>query len=278
MLDMNPPVETRNPAVAGRFYPGDAATLDRDVHGFLAKSAGPKVAARMVMVPHAGYVYSGAIAGETYARVSPPSRAIVLCPNHTGLGVRFSVSPAAKWRLPGGDFAVDAPLRDLLVQRAGLELDAAAHAREHAVEVQLPFLRVLSPESSFVAVCLSRLSLEECRRVGEGIAEAVRASTRNEHEVLLIASTDMSHYVSEDEARAQDMLALDRVKALDPEGLHRTVREHEISMCGYVPTTVALFAARALGAGRVEMVRYGNSGETSGDPTSVVGYAGAFVV
>jgi AmmeMemoRadiSam system protein B len=232
----------------------------------------------MVMVPHAGYRYSGAIAGQTYGAVQPRARAVVLCPNHTGLGQRRAISPARAWQLPGGDVRCDDELRALLVEHAGLVPDDAAHVREHAIEVQLPFLRAMAPAGTFVAVCLAGLSLDECLRLGQSIAVAVRAASAPDgEEILLVASTDMSHYVPAEVARAQDALALDRVQALDPEGLYETVQRRHISMCGYIPATVAVAAARALGATSAEIVRYGNSGETSGDLASVVGYAGAWV-
>jgi hypothetical protein len=229
------------------------------------------------MVPHAGYIYSGAIAGETYARVVPRRRAIVLCPNHTGLGSARSISPATAWLLPGGEMRTDLELSALLEEHASLDAEPLAHLREHAAEVQLPFVRKWSPGASFVAICLARLTLDECKRVAKGIAVAMRAASAEE-DVLLVASTDMSHYVPADVASRQDAYALDCVQRLDAEGLFRTVRDRDISMCGYVPTTVALFAAHELGARRAELVRYGNSGETSGDLESVVGYAGALVI
>ncbi len=279
MLERSLAQEIRDPAVAGRFYPAEAGALERDVRRFLAASEpAAEVSAQMVMAPHAGYQYSGAIAGSTYGRVKAFSRAIVLGPNHTGLGARRSVTTAASWALPGGGIIVDVELRDRLIELAALEADRMAHLREHAVEVQLPFLRAKSPGASFVAVCLAGLSFSECRRLGEGIAAAVRAASPDApKDVLLVASTDMSHYVPADVARRLDALAIERVVALDPEALYRVVRDRDISMCGYVPTAVALVAALALGATRAELVSYGNSGETSGDTDRVVGYAGAAV-
>jgi len=271
--------EIRQPAVAGRFYPGDPAALARDVRRFLGPaSAAGEERVQAVLVPHAGYLYSGAIAGQTYARIQVPPRAVVLCPNHTGQGARRSVTAADAWQLPGGAMSVDGELRGELIRCAGLELDHRAHLREHAIEVQLPFLRAKAPGVSFVGVCLAGLSLTECRDLGEGLAAAVRAvSPEDPSGVLLVASSDMSHYVPARVAARLDALALERVVALDPEGLYSTVLEHGISMCGYIPATVALVAARALGATTAREIRYGNSGETSGDMDSVVGYAGVIV-
>ncbi len=267
--------ELREPAVAGRFYPGQAAALQREVAALLgpAEEVEPRPALALVG-PHAGYVYSGAIAGQTWARVVVPRRVVLMCPNHTGRGVLRSLWPGGGWRVPTGVVPVDEALGEAIEQHCGAEPDRAAHLHEHSLEVHLPFALARQPELRIAALCLAGLSLDECREVGEGLAEVVRTS---EEPVLLVASTDMSHYVTADEAATLDGMALARVQALDPEGLYQTVRSHRISMCGVLPTTVALFAARALGASLAELVRYGNSGERSGDYTQVVGYAGVLV-
>lgn len=263
----------REPAVAGRFYPASRERMEAELSGFLAgtEQREPAIA---VVAPHAGWMYSGAIAGAAYATVAVPPRVIVLCPNHTGRGVRRSLWSTGAWRIPGGDVPVDAELASSLRDAARLQEDELAHLSEHAIEVQLPFLRALQPKLSIVPVTLAGLSLDECRQIGEGLATAVRGAASD---VLLVASTDMSHYISAADAERLDKLALERVQALDPEGLYDVVRKHEISMCGYIPTTVVLTAANALGAKRASLVRYGNSGETSGDFSHVVGYAGLVV-
>jgi MEMO1 family protein len=267
------PASLRAPAVAGRFYPGEPGALRRAV----AELLGPAVTAapaRAIMGPHAGYVYSGAIAGETWARVEVPRRVVLMCPNHTGRGVPISLWPGGGWRLPTGVVPVDEALGEAILAHCGATLDRAAHLHEHALEVHLPFALARQPALRIAALCLAGLSLPECRAVGEGLAEVVRHS---DEPVLLVASTDMSHYIAADEAAVLDGLALARIEALDPEGLYHTVRSHHISMCGVRPTTVALFAARSLGATRAELVRYGHSGERSGDDARVVGYAGVVV-
>lgn len=273
-------LDIREPAVAGRFYPGDPAVLERDVRRFLTPPEGKALDAPAISVlsPHAGYVYSGSIAGATFARVRVPRRAIVLCPNHTGRGSRRSVSSSGAWRLPFGLVAVDPGLRDLVVRHAGLELDRRAHELEHAVEVQLPFLYEKNPSVKIVAICLGGLDFAECETIGVGLARAIReASSADGGGVLIVASSDMSHYVSEEVAAELDALAIGRVCDLDPRGLYGVVRDRDISMCGYLPATCALVASRELGATRAELVRYGNSGEVSGDRDQVVGYAGIVV-
>jgi AmmeMemoRadiSam system protein B len=261
----------REPAVAGRFYPGDAARLARDVTEMLGPPA-PAAPAVGVLAPHAGYMYSGGVAGATYARVDVPQRAVVLCPNHTGFGARVSLWPDGAWKTPLGPVPVDPDLTAALRSSRMVQEDRAAHRHEHALEVQLPFLRTRRPDVSIAALCLGPLSVQEALELGDAVAEAVRA-----HPALIVASSDMSHYVSADEAREKDHRALDRVLALDARGLHDTVRREDISMCGVVATTVMLAAARKLGARAAELVRYANSGDVTGDRDNVVGYAGAIV-
>jgi len=229
---------------------------------------------RAVVAPHAGYVYSGRIAGEVYSKIRVPDLCVVLCPNHTGAGVQRSLDRDETWRTPLGDVPVDAALADALLGRAGLARDIRAHAREHALEVHLPFIQARNPGARIVPICLGRVPPDGCVEIGEVLAEVV---SRAGEDVLLVASTDMSHYIPARDAAVLDRMALDRVEALDAIGLYRTVAEHDISMCGVIPTTTVLAAARALGATAAELVRYGHSGETSGDLEHVVGYAGLVI-
>jgi MEMO1 family protein len=268
-------METRAPAVAGRFYPADPELLEREIQAHLQRPPGVQAPrpALAVMVPHAGYVYSGAIAGQTFAAVLPAKRALVMAPNHTGRGARRALYPGASFLLPGGALQVDRELNLALREVAEVSEDEAAHRLEHAVEVELPFLRARHADVRVSALCLSGLSLRECAKLGAEVASAVSRAPGT----LLVASSDMSHYIPAGEARRLDDLALQRILALDPEGLYETVTRHDISMCGFIPTTVMLFAARAAGAKRAQLVRYGNSAERSGDETSVVGYAGVIV-
>jgi AmmeMemoRadiSam system protein B len=267
----------REPAVAGRFYRGDPGALALEVKTLLGapdgRAAAGKVRAVGVVAPHAGYVYSGAIAGAVYGRLELPGRAIVLGPNHTGLGSPAALWPAGGgWRTPLGTVPVSAALTGALAAHPLVALDRAAHLREHSLEVQLPFLQAARPDLELAALCLAHLPVAACRELGRAVAAAAR-----DHGALLIASSDMSHYIPAAEAREKDRLAIDRILALDPEGLHRTVEREAITMCGVIPTTVMLFAARELGATRAELVRYGSSGDVTGDDREVVGYAGLII-
>ncbi|MCS6799650.1 MAG: AmmeMemoRadiSam system protein B [Myxococcota bacterium] len=263
----------RAAAVAGRFYPAEPDRLEAVVRSLLATDREPE-RALAVVVPHAGYVYSGAIAGETFARVHVPPVAVVLGPNHTGLGARAAVVCRGQFAIPGAALAIQEEYACALRDAAGLEEDALAHAREHSLEVQLPLLRGRNPDVSIVPICLSWHDAHACVRMGEALARALSA---HRDRVLLVASTDMNHYLPDDVTRERDARALEPLLRLDAEGLHATVEREGISMCGVIPTTVVLAAARALGARRAELVRYGTSGDAFGERDRVVGYAGVVI-
>jgi AmmeMemoRadiSam system protein B len=261
----------RMPAVAGQFYPGTASGLSRTLLE-LTREEKERLPAIGVVSPHAGYVYSGAVAGELFSSIQVPGRAVIFCPNHTGIGEDAAIMSRGAWRMPWGDVTIDEELAARLETACPLlREDASAHSREHAIEVQLPFLHRFRPDVRIVPVALGRLSLEECRELGENVADAIEGDSERP---LLVASSDMSHYVPDAVARKKDRMAIDRMLALDPEGLYRIVRTERISMCGVMPATVVLFAARRLGATSARLIRYATSGDVSRDFDQVVGYAG----
>ncbi len=265
----------RQPAVAGRFYPDNMQDLEREVAGFLSGEHNPEKAVGAVM-PHAGYVYSGSVAGQTAAEMKIPGEVIVLGPNHTGLGPAVSVFPGGHWRMPFGDISVNQSLVRQITAESELPVpDETAHAREHSLEVILPFLYyAASKDLSFVPITLSVLSRDECRILGEVLSRVI--SSRDE-EILLVSSSDMTHYESHDSAKAKDSDAISRILDLDPDGLIEVVNRQRITMCGIIPTAVMLYAAIAQGATKARLVRYTTSGEVSGDYDQVVGYAGIIV-
>jgi hypothetical protein len=261
----------RPPAVSGSFYP----SRPDELRALLAEMTAPAGAAReaiAVLVPHAGYIYSGAVAGRVYASVRLPRRYVILCPNHTGWGTPLSINLGGSWRTPLGEVPVDAELAADLAGRCGLlRDDARAHAREHSLEVQLPFLQHLAGEFRFVPVCVGTHDLPALLEFGEAIAGAVRNCP---DPVLVVISSDMTHYEPAEVARQKDRRAIERIEALDASGLHERVHGEGISMCGIAPAVAGIAAARGLGARRAELVRYANSGDVSGDFDRVVGYAG----
>ena len=270
-----PPQLNREPAVAGRFFPGNSEELEQTVAGYLISETEPQSAIGAVM-PHAGYIYSGPIAGQTAASLIIPRTVIILGPNHTGMGPAVSVFPGGSWRMPFGDVAVNSALVEQILQRCELaHPDQLAHLREHSIEVQLPFLRYArGTELDFVPITVSRLGKDECRMIGKAIADVIND---REDEILLVASSDMTHYETHASAKAKDSEAISKILDLDPDGLMDVVASRDISMCGIFPTAIMLHAAMALGATSARLVRYGTSGEVSGDYEKVVGYAGIIV-
>jgi MEMO1 family protein len=268
----------RSPAVAGRFYPASAPELTKQVADFLHAVEGraPRRACA-VMAPHAGYVYSGGVAGRVFAAVEVPRRVVLLGPNHTGRGPRISVMASGAWQLPGARVSIDEELAAAILAASPLaQADHEAHQYEHSLEVEVPFLVARQPALRIVPVVLSALSADEAVGFGEALYRAVsqvRAAHAGE-DVLVVASSDMSHYLPDETARRVDQTALAPLLAFDPEGLYRTVIDHDISMCGFIPATAMLAYARQAGAGRPELVAYATSADAFGDKSRVVGYAG----
>ena len=263
----------RAPAVAGSFYPDDPEELEEVVARCLPTPL-PEHPETVIalMAPHAGFIYSGRVAGATFGSVAVPARVILIGPNHTGLGAALSLWDHGKWETPGGVTEVDEDFCACLRRHCPrLSSDRAAHLREHSLEVQIPFLRARRERFRIAPIVVGTSRLEDLRALGLGMARAIRESPGG---ALIVVSSDMTHYEPADVAAAKDRLALDRMERLDPDGLHRVVREMNISMCGYAPAVAALFAARDLGAVSGRLILYSHSGETSGDNESVVGYAG----
>jgi len=265
----------RKPAVAGRFYPATAKDLLSELHKFV-HPADKRTKAIGVMVPHAGYMYSGHVAGAVYSEVAMPQRNIVLCPNHTGRGVPLSIMRSGEWETPLGNMRIDEELCVALMDAdPNLENDTAAQQFEHSLEVQLPFMRhVGGGDVTFVPITIGTGSWTQLSDLGRAIAAIVEKVVPD---ALIIASSDMNHYESDAITRVKDGKAIDRILDLDPRGLYDVVDEEDISMCGYGPATAMLIAARMLGASKSDLVKYATSADVSGDFDRVVGYAGMMV-
>jgi MEMO1 family protein len=269
-------MKIRPPAVAGTFYEARPEKLESDVRAYLgaAGAQAPRPAFGAV-VPHAGYVYSGPVAGAVYARLKIPRAVIILCPNHTGRGAPAALETSEAWRTPLGEVPVSRRLgQRLLALAPSLEEDATAHVREHSLEVQLPFLQVLRADMEFVPICIGAHDLELCREIGQALA---RLRKEEEETPLLLASSDMNHYESRAIGQRKDGRALACIEALDPEGLFAAVTTESISMCGFLPATALLFAARESEVSEARVVARRDSGDETGDTSSVVGYAGVIL-
>lgn len=264
----------RHPAVAGKFYPKDSQKLIAEVQLYRSPST-ERMQALGCVVPHAGYMYSGHVAGAVYAEVEIPNRCIVLCPNHTGRGEPLAIMSEGAWETPLGEMPIDSELAlELLRRFPALSEDAAAHLMEHAIEVQLPFLQVDRRDVRFVPIAIGTRQFEVLEGLGMAIGEVL---TQTGERVLVLASSDMNHYESDVVTREKDRKAIERILDLDARGLYDVVMQEEISMCGFGPTVAMLTAVKRLGARKAELIKYATSGDVSGDRQMVVGYAGIVV-
>lgn len=274
----------RHPYVAGSFYPSDPQRLRQTIEECFTHRLGPgrlpvkgdkQRTITAIVCPHAGYMYSGPVAAFSYLALSEedaPETAVILCPNHTGLGSAVSLMGKGSWETPFGSLKIDSDLSEAIFKASGMiDLDESAHIYEHSIEVQLPFLQYLYDSAiNFVPICMGFQDLETSRNVGEAIAEA--AEGRN---MVVIASTDMTHQESQQSASRKDHLVLDALQAMDEVRLQKTVQSNRITMCGYGPVSAALIASKRLGADRAEILSYHTSGDITGDQGAVVGYSSA---
>ncbi|WP_321532205.1 AmmeMemoRadiSam system protein B [uncultured Desulfuromonas sp.] len=264
----------RHPVVSGQFYTDDPFELRQQVELFLTTDQ-PVKPAYGVMMPHAGYVYSGAIAGETLAGVEVPDTVLLLGPNHRGVGDPCALYSQGSWKTPLGEVPIAESLAQRLLESVThLTPEMQAHRGEHSLEVLLPFLQVKNPDLSIIPLMLGPLSFPVLQQLGDGIGAVLKET---EGKVLIVASSDMTHYEPSSVARIKDQLALDALLHLDAEALYYQVKSEHISMCGVCAAVLMVLIARALGARHANLIRYGDSGDVNGDHSAVVGYAGVVV-
>ena len=263
----------REPAVAGRFYPANPERLRADIDSYLP--SGDKTPAIACMVPHAGYMYSGQVAGAVFSRLEIPASCIVLGPNHTGRGHPLAITKEGAWRTPLGEIPIHSELAETLMREfPALSEDSAAHRLEHSIEVEIPFLQVCRPDVKFVPITIGTGQLILLEQLGEAIANVMKNSRES---VLIVASSDMNHYEDDATTRVKDRKAIEKILALDAPGLYETVMNESISMCGFGPAVTMLTAARRLGAQKAELAQYATSADVSGDHNITVGYAGIVI-
>ncbi len=266
----------RKPAVAGRFYKENPSELTQEL-GELVKHSPSEEKKKILgaVSPHAGYMYSGSVAGELYSRIKIPRRIIILSPNHTGYGARISMFPDGFWETPLGDVEVDSELCSLIQSKhESIERETYAHLFEHSIEVQLPFLQYLKDDFIFVPITLMHLTYGECKTVARVISDSIKELGED---VLILASSDLNHYEEQTVTEKKDMMAIGKMTSLDPIGLLDVTSKHNISMCGVIPGTVMLLACLELGARNAELLKHATSGDVSGDYIRVVGYAAVSV-
>lgn len=264
----------RQPAVAGTFYTDNPSRLEKELLRLITTPK-TQIKAKGIVSPHAGYIYSGSVAGQVFAAIEIPPAVLIIGPNHHGAGAPAALYPEGEWVTPLGSVVINSQLNSLILKHVPLiKLDALAHQSEHSLEVQVPFIRHLRPDVSISALCVGYGDFAAVKQLGVGLAAALREYGE---EVLIVASSDMTHYESAESAKRKDDLALVRVLDLDPEGLLQVCRIERITMCGVVPTAIMLVAAKDLGAKQASLISYATSGDVTGDNSQVVGYAGLMV-
>ncbi len=275
----------RQPAVAGHFYPATKRTLERDLDSYLAPTAAAPAASTAALrypdavaclVPHAGYTYSGHVAGAVYAALAPQSSYVVIGPNHRGYGEPLALMSSGAWLTPLGEVPLDPALARAIQERCPpLTEDADAHSSEHSLEVQVPFLQRSAHDFTMVPIALAVDDFETLENLGHALAAATRTFSPP---AFIVASSDMNHYEPDGITRVKDRKAIERILELDAPGLYETVLRERISMCGFAAAVAMLVAARDLDAQRAELVKYATSGDSGGPRDAVVGYAGIIVV
>ena len=273
-------MDVRSSVVSGSFYPSDRKTLEENLKNYLIKKEKIKNAFAII-APHAGYVYSGKTAGAVYASIEIPNTVIVLSPNHTGLGYPVSIDPSEKWETPLGYIDVDTDFVKKIKQNLKeATLDTSAQAREHALEVQLPFIQYINPNAKIVPITLAELSFNVIQKLGKVLADLIiEAENKTGIRPLIVASSDMTHFESAESAKTKDLLAIEQIKKLDTKGFLEAVKKHDISLCGLYTIPVAMEAtinySKIKGhTAHANLVDYTNSGVVTGDLSEVVSYMG----
>jgi len=264
----------RKPVVAGQFYTASETLLKKELTGLVLEKK-EKINAIGVVSPHAGYIYSGPVAGEVFSSIKPKSTYIILGPNHTGIGKPFGLDAERDWKTPLGTVGINKELANAILKESKhIETDSACHNYEHSIEVQLPFLQFLKNDFDFVPIVISSSDAKTYKEIGAEIAHAIKETEKN---VTIIASSDMTHYEPHESAKTKDKKAIEKVLALDVSGFLDTIAKFDISMCGFAPTAIMMQASLELGAKKAKLIKYNTSGDAFGDYSAVVGYAGIAV-
>jgi len=266
----------RQPQVAGQFYPSSAQGLKNQIEVFIDKQA-QKLDVIACMLPHAGYIYSGSVAAQTVSRINIKNKVILLGPNHTGYGAKYSIMPEGIWQTPLGEISIDSDLAgEILSHSKYLESDSEAHTYEHSLEVELPFLQYFKTDFKIVPIIFLSDAFAELKEIGVEIASTIKERNIKDS-TLIVASSDMTHYESQDQAQKKDKEAIQAILELSEDKLIDRVRRLNISMCGYAPAITMISAAKLLGAKTAKLIKYQTSGDVTGDKSSVVGYAGIII-
>ncbi|MCM8816221.1 MAG: AmmeMemoRadiSam system protein B [Candidatus Omnitrophica bacterium] len=266
----------RKPSVSGYFYPGTKSKLMEEL-SFYVPEKEEKISAKAIVCPHAGYMYSGKTAGKVYGKIIPPEIAIIIGPNHHGYGEPYAIDESEYWESPLGRVEVDNETRQKLLEKSRyLQSDSTAHIPEHSIEVQIPFLQFINPSIKIVPILISSMhDANPWYEIGYTIGLVINELKKD---ILVVASSDFTHYETAEQAEKKDKLAIERILKLDADGFLDIVSEFDISICGFAPIVTAITTAKTLGATHGFLVEYTNSGKVSGDFDQVVGYAGIIIM
>ena len=264
----------REAAVAGQFYPAWPKELKETIDFMVDKKA-EKLDAIGIVSPHAGYIYSGPVAGAVFSRLKFKNTFILIGPNHRGMGKPFSIMTSGSWKTPLGEVEINSGLaQSILGASKYLEEDSLAHRYEHSLEVQVPFLQYFKPDIMIVPILFEQANPAVYEEIGRALATVLK---KTGNDAIIVASSDMTHYEPHEKAKDKDKKAIEAILDLDADELVKRVTRYNITMCGYAPAISLITAAKELGAKKTELVKYQTSGDTSGDFSSVVGYAGIII-
>jgi AmmeMemoRadiSam system protein B len=264
----------REMVVNGQFYPKDKKKLSEIIESFTTKELS-RISAKAIILPHAGYVYSGNVAVATVNKILPKKRLIILGPKHTAYGEGFALWRKGKWKIPFGEIEIDEEMADLILTSGDyIKEDYLAHNEEHSIEVELPILHCFFKDFKFVPIACQVSDINTYKNVASQIYRAVK---RIKDDVLFVASTDMTHYEPDSTARKKDRDAIENIINLDCEGLVKKVKKENITMCGIAPVAILIACMKDLGAKKAHVSLYQTSGDVSGDYSSVVGYVGVII-
>ncbi|MCK8601048.1 AmmeMemoRadiSam system protein B [Desulfoferrobacter suflitae] len=268
----------RESVIAGSWYPANKKALEEEIRAHIGKVkfSPPQGEIVAMIAPHAGYAYSGGVAAHAYRLLidRPFDRVLIVAPSHRAYFQGASVYKLGGYRTPLGVVPLDREIVDALLQQPGsIDYVPQAHSQEHSLEIQLPFLQVVLQDFKLTPIVMGEQSFENCARLADSIV-----SVCQDKKVLLLASSDLSHFHSYDEARRLDQIVLDRVSSFNPEGLAESLKRGECEACGGGPMVSVMLAARKLGATKCKVLQYANSGDATGDRHSVVGYMAAALI
>ncbi len=266
----------RKAVVAGQFYPSNRQELNLQIGSFINKKA-DKINARACILPHAGYIYSGEVAGLTVSGLIIKDTIILIGPNHTGYGAAFSIMTEGSWQTPLGEIKINSELAKKILNKSRyLKDDPLAHTYEHSLEVELPFLQFCKERFEIIPISILSENLTDLKNLGQEIGSLIKESGLADS-TLIVASSDMTHYEPEKQAQKKDSEALSAIEKLDENALFEKINRYNISMCGRAPVITTLVAAKILGAKHAHITSYQTSAKASGDTHSVVGYAGVII-